>query len=310
MSRNTDQGSAFRKEIQPRKTVITVERICLIEGLSANLTHTLQVIAKFEIPKKGTYYDLGYEFMGKLVGRDARTVGRNTQALVKLGLVSKTTRKKKGIHVEDILKVNWAAVIEQSQPTVDKITAEFERRRTIVRKRPMVPDENVLYYNKLTTISTKTKKVISASAKANAEPGDKTLPERTGGKRLTLQKTSRLSGENLKAMVQSLKHDVYKVWFDSGGKVEGLDDWVPILEDGTGRTKKDLENFTKGVLTAYEYDLPVYDPEEVMRYALALKDFWGKPNPFKKDKPLYPESWYMVKTVHRFVTAMEESKCR
>ena len=285
-------------------------RIPLLRDMSDGPNRCLAVLATFENQEHPAWcYDLGYTYLGNLLGKKRLAAIVQVKALKKSGYVEvKDMGMHKGAHLRNKIRVNWVKVIAETEPVLAEKRAKYKARGVVCENIPGGMSKHTLVPNYLPE-EKKVVGIVSAPAKASAAGGPPTQPERTREKRITLQKTSRLRGENLKAMVQSWKHDVYKVWADSGGKVEGLDDWIPILEDGTGRTKKDLENFTKAVLSAYEHDLPVYAPDEVMRYALARKGFWGKPNPFKPSKRLYPESWYIVKTVRRFITAMEESEC-
>ena len=296
MSDNT--ASKANNQIEPF-------RIPLIPNMSAEHNRCLAVLATFENAEQPSWcYDLGYTYLGELQGIEKGAAIRQVKVLREAGYVTVTKRGKvKGSQLSNSIRINWVQVSTQTEPVLAKKREKYKAKSRVASKLPPGGFKATLLPNPLP----EEKKVVSivlATENSVAPSDSKSEPKRI---RKPLQRTSRLRGENLKAMVQSWKHDVYKVWADSGGKVQGLDDWIPILEDGTGRTKKDLENFTKAVLSAYEHDLPVYPPDEVMRYALNLKDFWGKPSPLKKSVRLYPESWYMVKTARRFITAMEES---
>ena len=276
---NTRNGED--NQIEVRKSALTLERISMIQEISAPVSRTLHLIARFENYKTGHICDVGYEKLSELTGIPESTLRGHVRKLTKLNLLIKESPLWKGMHQNDRLAVNWARVIGLSQPVEKGILDYFiHRSQMSAGHRSQMSDTSI---SKLSHKKEEIDSVVSSgdSLRSPQSPGD-SLPEETtkgkgktspvesdsiGGNEITYKSLSlvkvseydsRMDREPMLEDLEVWRDRVFDYWLDSVLALKDGNpiDWVtfaPFDKFERHTVKRMMRNFSNRVLEDYEF---------------------------------------------------------
>ena len=280
------------KQIEARKSALTLERLSMIQEISAPVSRTLHLIARFENYKTGHICDIGYLKLSELTGIPESTSGA-IRKLTKLNLVLEESPLREGMYQNDELTVNWGRVIELSQPVENGILNYFHQRSQMSGG-PALTNERYMHKQK-----TRHKKDIVTltlpQAASKSEPIPEELPEES-------EIAVKCIPDSLKVMTDRKARDLVNVYVDDVWEewINGcslIPDFYPLNPERikTGKNKGKMETVDKacsrcrGQLRHFtRHALGVgHNPVRVMREAM----LWGGwTDPDRVTYPKYPKA--------------------
>ena len=277
---NSKPNGADKQVVQARKSALTLERISLIQEISAPVSRTLHLIARFENYKTGHICDVGYDKLSDLTGIPESTLRGHVRKLTALNLLERDSPLYKGMYQNHELAVNWRRVIELSQP-VEKGILEYFIQRSQMSGGPALTNERYIHKKKRRHKKEYIDSVSSSSDSLRSpQPATDSLPEEdTKGKdRVSLDTVSgyeaKMDRTPLVGDLKVWRDRVFEYWLDSVLELKNANpiDWVtfePFEKFDRGAVKRMMENFSNRVLEDYDFS-----PLQCMEFLLrAIR--WG-----------------------------------